>query len=56
MNDLAGSYSILGQDKEAMRLREQTLELRKRILGNEYPNTLESMNRIFWILVQTRPE
>ena len=31
MNDLARSYSILDQDKEAKQLREQTLKLRKRI-------------------------
>ena len=40
MNGLAVSYLHLGKDQEAMHLYKQTLELRKRVLGDEHPGTL----------------
>ena len=40
MNILAASYSIFGQDHEAVQLFEQTTEVRKRVLGDEHPDTL----------------
>ena len=43
MNGLAVSYSKVGQHQEATNLYKQTLELRKRVLGDEHPDTLRSM-------------
>lgn len=46
MNRLAVSYFNLGQYQDAMHLEKQTLELRKRKLGHEHPDTLQKMGRL----------
>jgi len=42
MNNLANSYAALGRQAEALKLREETLELRKAKLGPDDPETLGS--------------
>ncbi|MCJ1255882.1 Kinesin light chain 3 [Lignoscripta atroalba] len=39
-------YSESGQTQEAVKLSEQVLKVRKRILGDEHPDTLKSMNNL----------
>jgi tetratricopeptide (TPR) repeat protein len=46
MNNLAGWYSNLGRQQEAIELREEVLKARKRTLGDEHPNTLVSINNL----------
>ena len=43
MNNLANSYAALGRHAEALKLREETLALRKAKLGPDHPDTLRSM-------------
>jgi tetratricopeptide (TPR) repeat protein len=43
MNNLASSYADLGRHAEALKLREETLTLRKAKLGLDHPDTLGSM-------------
>jgi hypothetical protein len=42
MNNLAFTWKILGQAKEALKLMEQCVALRSRIIGTEHPDTLSS--------------
>ena len=42
MNNLANSYSELGRNAEALKLREETLALRKATLGPDHPDTLRA--------------
>ncbi|EUC58303.1 kinesin light chain, partial [Rhizoctonia solani AG-3 Rhs1AP] len=44
MNDLASAYSRLARHHEAEQLQFQALNARKRVLGEEHPDTLVSMN------------
>ena len=44
MNVLALFCSKLGRNREASQLRQRTLEARKRVLGDEHPDTLLSIN------------
>ena len=44
MNDLAATYHSLGRSNEAVKVFEACLEIRKRVLGEEHPDTLWSMN------------
>ena len=46
MNNLANSYHALGRLDDALRLREETLGLRKARLGPDHPDTLGSMNNL----------
>ena len=46
MNNLANSYSALGRHAEALKLREDTLRLRKATLGTDDPLTLSSMHNL----------
>jgi serine/threonine protein kinase len=46
MNDLANCYADLGQHAEALKMREETLALRKAKLGPDHPDTLRSMNTL----------
>jgi tetratricopeptide (TPR) repeat protein len=46
MNDLATAYADLGREREALILREKTLELRLRILGPDHVDTLGSMRNL----------
>ena len=46
MHNLASSYAILGRVDEALRLREETLALRRKKLGPDDPDTLASMNNL----------
>jgi hypothetical protein len=43
MDDLASSYGALGRRGDALKLREETLALRKARLGPDHPSTLLSM-------------
>ncbi|KAI0864540.1 kinesin light chain 1 [Xylaria cubensis] len=43
---IAKSYSMLGKYNKAERLYQQTLRLRKEVLGREHPDTLSSMNNL----------
>jgi tetratricopeptide (TPR) repeat protein len=45
-NDLADSYAALGRHAEALKLREETLALRREKLGPDDPDTLTSMNSV----------
>ncbi len=46
MNGLASSYAALGRQAEALKLREETLAMRKAKLGPDHPDTLTSMNNL----------
>jgi hypothetical protein len=46
MHSLAISYWSLGRVKEAAEMQEKVLEARCRILGEEHPNTLETMHNL----------
>ncbi|PPR04731.1 hypothetical protein CVT26_012866 [Gymnopilus dilepis] len=46
MNDLAATFSYQGQPKEAEKLEVEVLEIRRRVLGPEHPNTLRSMHSL----------
>jgi serine/threonine protein kinase/tetratricopeptide (TPR) repeat protein len=46
MNNLANTYTILGRHAEALKLREETLSLRKAKLGPDHPDTLRSMDNL----------
>ncbi len=43
MNDLASSFFILGRHDDAIKLREEVLAARRRILPPDHPDTLASM-------------
>lgn len=45
MSDLARTYNKLGQVYEAMELEEEMVELSKRVLATEYPDTLEMIRQ-----------
>jgi hypothetical protein len=51
MNNLANSYAALGRQAEALKLREETLAMRKARLGLDHPDTLSSMNKLAESLV-----
>ena len=46
MNNLANSYADAGRSQDALKLHEETLQLRKAKLGPDHPDTLESMNNV----------
>jgi tetratricopeptide (TPR) repeat protein len=46
MNNLANSYDNLGRHADALKLREETLALRKAKLGPDHPDTLSSMDNL----------
>jgi tetratricopeptide (TPR) repeat protein len=46
MNNLANTYANQGRFKEAEQLDVQVLEARKRVLGEDHPETLMSMNNL----------
>jgi tetratricopeptide (TPR) repeat protein len=46
MNNLANSYDVLGRYADALKLREDTLALRKVKLGPDHPDTLQSMGSL----------
>jgi eukaryotic-like serine/threonine-protein kinase len=46
MNNLANIYSEEGKYAEAEPLYRQTLEMRRRVLGAEHPDTLQSMSNL----------
>ena len=50
MTNLAGVLRGQGKFDEARKLHEQTLEIRRRILGPEHPDTLWSMNNLAIVL------
>lgn len=43
MGNLASMYRNQGREKEGVVLRVQVIEVRKQVMGIEYPNTLTSM-------------
>jgi len=46
MNNLASTYGGLGLWNEAEELFVQVMEMRKRVLGQEHPDTLVSVNNL----------
>jgi tetratricopeptide (TPR) repeat protein len=46
MNNLANSYFAAGRHDEALKLREEVLPLRRKVLGPEHPETLNIMNNL----------
>jgi hypothetical protein len=46
MNNLANSYAALGRHADALKLREETLALRKATLGPGHSDTLMAMNNL----------
>jgi len=46
MNNLANTYRDQGGTGEAAALQEEVLQKRRRILGEEHPDTLASMNNL----------
>jgi hypothetical protein len=46
MNNLANSYYALGRHTDALKLREETLAIRKAKLGPDHPGTLGSMHTL----------
>ena len=46
MNNLAIILKGQGKSDEARKLHEQTLEIQRRILGPEHPDTLRSMHNL----------
>ena len=46
LNNLAGTYSKLGDRRRALELEEKVYSLRCRILGEEHPDTLTSLNNL----------
>ncbi|PKB72473.1 MAG: hypothetical protein BZY87_00010 [SAR202 cluster bacterium Io17-Chloro-G6] len=56
-NNLAGGYRALGRTEEAVKLDEETLEARERLLGPEHLDTLTSRNGLalgYWALGRTK--
>ena len=45
-NNLANGYQSAGRNDDAIRLDEQTLEVRERVLGSEHSDTLQSRNNL----------
>ena len=52
MNNLAVVYTVLGRFEEALKLHEETLQIRRRLFGPEHPSTLGSMNNLAELLVR----
>jgi hypothetical protein len=50
MGNLASTFWNQGRWKEAEELEVQVMETRKRVLGQEHPSTLTSMNNLAWTL------
>jgi Flp pilus assembly protein TadD len=50
MNNLAGMLWAQGDHAAARKLQEQVLEARRRVLGQEHPNTLTAMNNLAGML------
>jgi tetratricopeptide (TPR) repeat protein len=46
MNNLAASYDDAGRREEALKLQEDVLALRRKVLGPEHPDTLRAMNNL----------
>ena len=46
MNNLANVYDVQGKYAQAETLDSQTLEIQRRVLGPEHPDTLRSMNNL----------
>ena len=51
MNNLADTLRAQGDLNGARELQEKVLEIRRRILGEEHPDTLTSMNNLAEISV-----
>lgn len=46
MNNLADSYAALNRHADALKLREETLAIRKRVLPTDHRDTLTSMDNL----------
>jgi Tetratricopeptide repeat len=46
MSNVALTYRVLGDPQGANELHEQTLTTRRRVLGDDHPDTLNSMNNL----------
>ena len=52
MHNLGWTYMQQGRAAEAATLQEEVLEKRRRILGEEHPDTLRAMNNLGWTYLQ----
>jgi hypothetical protein len=52
MSNLADTYADLNRHADALRLREETLAIRKRVLPPDHPDTLLSTNNLAGSLIQ----
>ncbi|KAK5188427.1 hypothetical protein LTR96_011511 [Exophiala xenobiotica] len=52
MNDLAIVLRQQGKYEEAEQMHRQTLDLKKKVLGEEHPSTLDSINNLAAVLQQ----
>ena len=50
--NLANSYAALNRPADALKLREETLEIQKRVLPRDHPDTLASMMNLADSLIQ----
>ena len=53
-SNLATAYGAAGRTEEALRLHEETLAIRERVLGSEHPRTFSSRINLA-IAYRTRP-
>jgi tetratricopeptide (TPR) repeat protein len=52
MNNLAGALYVNGQPAEAEKLLRETLDIQRRVLGPEHPDTLLSMGNLAHFLTE----
>ena len=52
MNNLANSYASLHRPADAVRLHEETLAIRRRVLSSDHPHTLQSIVNLANCLIQ----
>ena len=55
LHALAFLFQSQGRDEKAAPLYVEALERRKRALGADHPETMESMNGLAWFLLTARP-
>jgi hypothetical protein len=52
MHSLTGLLDRQGKYEEAEDMNQRTLELREKTLGKDHPNTLDSMDRLAYVLTK----
>ena len=50
--NIAESYALLGKYREAESIHQQALDIKEKVLGEEHPSTLASMNNLAEVLRQ----